>query len=129
MKFPSLKPILFAVTLALVAASPAPSGGPEEKLSSAGFKPHPAQTAEQKKQLKELPDGKMCAVNQNGKHYYVYADKKHSQIYVGNEETHRRFHSGMKQGANGLAITKNMYDNRGNPVQVNTFSGFGPLGD
>ena len=129
MKFYPQKLILFATTLALVAASPAPSGGPEEKLSSAGFKPHAAQTAEQKKQLKALPDGKMCSVNQNGKHYYVYADKKHNQLLVGNEETHKRFHSGMKQGANGYAVTKNLYDNRGYPIQVNTFSGFGPLGD
>ena len=128
MKFQPLKLVVFAATLVFVAASPTPSDKPEDRLSSAGFKPHPAQTAEQKKQLKALPDRKICEVKQNGKRYYVYADKKHNQVYMGTEASQKRFHSGLKQGANGYAITKNVYDNRGYPIQVNTFSGFGPLG-
>jgi hypothetical protein len=121
--------VLLAAVLALTAASPAPSKGPEDMLKSAGFQTKRAETDEQKHQVKALPDGKICAVKQNGKRYYVYADKRHNQIYVGNEEKHKRFRSALKQAANGDPIRTSVYDNTGNAVQVNEFHGFGPMGE
>jgi hypothetical protein len=121
--------VLLTAVLALTAASPTPSKGPEEMLKSAGFHTTRAETDEQKHQVKALPDGKICAVKQNGKHYYVYADKKHNQIYVGNEEKHKRFKNALKQGANGDAFTRDVYDRTGNAVQVNDFHGFGPFAE
>lgn len=125
-----MKSLLIVPTmLTLIAASPASNTSPDEMLKSSGFQTRRAENDAQRRQVKALPDGKMCAVNQNGKRYYVYADKRHNQIYVGNEEKHKRFRSSLKQGANGNAISRSMYDNRGNAVQVNEFSGFGPFPD
>ena len=129
MKYDSLKlhfTILVTAVLTL-ATSPAPSTGPENMLKSAGFQTKRAETDEQKHQVKALPDGKICAVHQNGKRYYVYADKRHNQIYVGNEDQHKRFRSALIPG-NGDAIRRTVYDNSGNTIQVNEFHGFGPFG-
>jgi hypothetical protein len=122
-------PVLIAAFLAFTAASPTPSSRPEDLLKSAGFAEKRAETKEQKQQLQKLPDGKMCVVRENGAKHYVYADKTHNEVYVGNEDKHRKFRDGLKRIGGADAVRQTMYDGRGNPVQVNTFSGFGPWPD
>ncbi|HEY2101988.1 MAG TPA: hypothetical protein VGH08_01930 [Chthoniobacterales bacterium] len=130
MKLFKLESVVFlAAVLTLTAASPTPSARPEDMLKSAGFQTMRAENDAQKKQVKALPDRKICAVKQNGKRYYVYADKKHNQLYVGNEEKHKRFRSALKPGTNGDAIKNTVYDNTGNAVRVDDFHGFGPFAE
>ena len=102
---------------------------PEDLLSSAGFRTKPAETATQKHQLELLPDGKMSVVRQNGKTYYVYGDRTHKQIYVGNRGQYQKFDGDLRRQPDADVIVKRVYNRRGHPVQVNEFHGFGPLGE
>src|SRR5882762_3412843 len=84
--------------LSLVAAPNAWADENTEKLlSSSGFKAKSATTTEQQRQLEILPEGKVSIVHQNGKTYYVYTDRKHKQIYVGNKDQYQKFDGELKR--------------------------------
>jgi hypothetical protein len=116
--------------LSLVAAPNASADQSTEKLlSSSGFKSKSATTTEQQRQLNILPEGKVSIVHQNGKTYYVYADRKHKQIYVGNKDQYQKFDGELKRQPDADAMVYKIYSRRGHPVEVREFHEWGPLGE
>ena len=63
----------------------------ENALLSAGFKAKVATTDKQRQELQALPEGKISAVRQKGKTFYIYPDAPHNQIYVGNKEQYEAY--------------------------------------
>jgi hypothetical protein len=115
--------------LSLVAASNTSADEKTEKLlSSSGFKTKSATTTEQQRQLERLPEGKMSVVHQNGKTYYVYGDRRHKQIYVGDKGQYQKFDGELKRQPDADAIVYRIY-RRGYPIEVREFHGWSPLGE
>jgi hypothetical protein len=116
--------------LSLIAASNASADeNTEQLLSSSGFKTKSATTAEQQRQLERLPEGKVSIVHQDGQTYYVYADRKSKQIYVGNKDQYKKFDGDLKRQPDADAMVYKVYNKRGYPVEVREFHGWGPLGE
>jgi hypothetical protein len=63
----------------------------ESLLQQSGFKAMPAATPAQKKELANLPEGKISKVTQQQKVYYVYPDRSHKLLYVGKEEQYQLY--------------------------------------
>jgi hypothetical protein len=63
----------------------------QSTLLYAGFKAKPATTAEQKERLRSLPEREFTLVNQNGKKFYVWADKPNNTVYSGSEQAYRNY--------------------------------------
>src|SRR5262245_220032 len=57
----------------------------ESLLLQSGFKAVPPTTAQQKEELEKLPSGKVSMVTQQQKALYVYPDRSHKLLYVGQE--------------------------------------------
>ena len=75
---------VFAVAaLAIGSAIAATPPVDETELLKVGFKVLVATTDVQQKRIRELPPGKIRAVQRTGKKYFVYPDAAHNQIYVG----------------------------------------------
>ena len=82
-----------ALLLALAAgcASTPPSPPSESLLSTAGFKTIVASTPAQQQHLKWLPANQVTAMQQTGKHYYVYPDAANSKLYVGTPKEYQAY--------------------------------------
>jgi hypothetical protein len=65
-------------------------------LLAAGFKVKPATTAEQRNHLRTLPDNRFKMVDENGEPYYLYADKKHEKLFVGNRFAYQAYINNVK---------------------------------
>ena len=63
----------------------------EELLSAAGFKAHPATTAQQQAHIKSLPAHKVSAVQKGGKTYYVFPDVARNVLYVGQSAEYEQY--------------------------------------
>ena len=92
MKYPTFKPLIgivaaAALTLPLAVrvaqASTAADTKMEQALLAAHFKARPAITAEQRHQLRGLPDHRFTAVKQGGETYYLFPDKKDGRLFAG----------------------------------------------
>ena len=74
-------------------------------LLAAGFRVRPATTSEQRNHLMSLPDNRFKMVNENGEPFYLYADKKHEKLFVGNRFAYQAYINNVennqlrKQGA------------------------------
>jgi len=82
---------LVALVSLLGACATTASPRAENVLLSAGFKAKVATTAKQRQELQMLPEGKVSAVKQKGKTFYIYPDAPHNQIYVGNKAQYRAY--------------------------------------
>jgi hypothetical protein len=65
-------------------------------LLAANFKVKPATTSEQRNHLSTLPDNRFKMVNENGEPYYLYADKKHEKLFVGNRFAYQAYINNVK---------------------------------
>ena len=63
----------------------------EDLLSAAGFKAHPATTAQQQAHLKSLPAHKVSVVQKGGKTYYVFPDVTKNVLYVGQSAQYEEY--------------------------------------
>ena len=63
----------------------------EDLLTAAGFKAHPATTAQQQAQLKALPAHKVSTVQKDGKQYFVYPDAARNVYYVGQSAEYEQY--------------------------------------
>ena len=70
-----------------------PSGPPpnEALLTQAGFKTIPATTQAQKEHLQALPQARLTAWQQTGKHYYVYPDVASNKLFVGTPKEYQAY--------------------------------------
>jgi hypothetical protein len=70
--------------------------GLQPALLAAGFKVKPATTSEQRSHLLTLPDNRFKMVNENGEPYYLYADKTHEKLFVGNRFAYQAYINNVK---------------------------------
>jgi hypothetical protein len=63
----------------------------EEALLSSGFKVKTAATAEQRNQLRTLPDNRFEMVKQGDATYYLYADKREGRLFAGDKWAYRAY--------------------------------------
>ena len=92
---------IFAVASAIVClsgfatqASGVPDLGPA--LLAAGFKVRPATTAEQRSRLGTSPDNPFKIVNENGEPCYLYVDKRHEKLFVGDRFAYLAYINNIK---------------------------------
>jgi hypothetical protein len=99
----------------------------ENVLLSAGFKAKVATTAKQQQELQTLPEGKISAVRQKGKTFYIYPDAPHNQIYVGNKAQYEAYKKlAAQQPTSAGPIQFEAYGPGGN-VTVKEFYGWAPF--
>jgi hypothetical protein len=65
-------------------------------LVTAGFKVRPATMAEQRSHLTTLPDNRFAMVKEDGKTYYLYADKSQGRLYVGDHWAYQAYINNVK---------------------------------
>jgi hypothetical protein len=119
-----------AAILGLLCAGPAlAASNAESLLLSAGFKAKTATTAKQRQELKTLPEGKVSPVTQNGKTFYVCPDASRNQLYVGKEAEYRAYRKLAAKAGGSAGPVVTTIPNRGDPIKVREFYGFGPLDD
>jgi hypothetical protein len=63
----------------------------ERVLSAAGFKPHPANTAERQQSLAALTPYAIERKLRGNDFYYVYGDPEQNIVYIGNQEAYSKY--------------------------------------
>jgi hypothetical protein len=84
----------FAVTAAFTApagAAPSPAAVDEAQLLALGFKVLVATTPVQTDWVKNLPPGRMRAMQRTGKHYFIYPDAARDRIFVGGPQEYQAY--------------------------------------
>jgi hypothetical protein len=125
----SIQFTVVAMLSLLCAGSAMATSNAEALLLSAGFKAKAATTAKQRQELKTLPEGKVSPVTQNGKTFYVYADRSRNQLYVGKEAEYQIYRNLSAKARSSAGPIVTTIPNRGNPIKVREIYGFGPLDD
>jgi hypothetical protein len=82
---------IIAIALAVLGIGCSTTQFTESMLSAAGFKAIPATTPQQQAHLKTLPAGKVTMAIRDGKTYYVYPDKAHQVLYVGQDAQYQEY--------------------------------------
>ena len=99
----------------------------ENVLLSAGFKAKVATTAKQRQELQTLLKGKVSAVRQKGKTFYVYPDAPHNQIYVGNKAQYRAYKNLVAQQPTSGGPIQFEEPTPGGNIAVKEFYGWAPF--
>ena len=99
----------------------------ENALLSAGLKAKVATTDKQRQELQALPEGKISAVRQKGKTFYIYPDAPHNEIYLGKKAQYEAYKKLAAQQPTGAGpIQFEAYTPGGN-VAVKEFYGWAPF--
>src|SRR5204862_5493343 len=130
--------------LALLAACQATGTGQavakkESLLSQSGFKVITVTTPKQQQAVSGLAQGRVSAVKYNGKLYYVFPTATKDKIYVGKQKQFNAYKSALaaQQGSQpgkprqqlmNPAPTMTFETAGPNPIEVEQFDGFGPMG-
>jgi hypothetical protein len=101
----------------------------ENVLSSAGFKAKVATTAKQRQELQTLPEGKVSAVQQKGKTFYIYPDAPHNQIYVGNKAQYQAYKNLVAQQPATAGPIQFEDETPGGNITVREFYGWAPFNE
>lgn len=75
----------------LLAAGCATTQDTTNLLSAAGFNMIPATTPQQESELGSLPTGKVSLVPRDGTNYYVFPDRGHKILYVGQSAQYQEY--------------------------------------
>jgi hypothetical protein len=118
-----------ALLTLLGACATAPSPRAENVLLSAGFKAKVATTAKQRQELQTLPEGKISAVRQKGKTFYIYPDAPHNQIYVGNKAQYQACKNLVAQQPTGPGPIQFEDYTPGGNFTVREFYGWAPFNE
>jgi hypothetical protein len=82
---------IFGVFVLTLVVGCATTSQTESLLAAAAFKTVPANTSERQEQLKQLPQDKLTKVVRAGKTYFVFPDKAHQVLYVGDEAQYQQY--------------------------------------
>ena len=63
----------------------------ERALLTSGFKVQRAHSAEQRHQIRNMPDNEFTEVKQAGNTYYLYADKRANKLFAGDQYAYRAY--------------------------------------
>ena len=99
----------------------------ENLLLSAGFKAKVATTAKQRQELKTLAQGTVSPVMQRGTTFYIYPDRAHNEIYVGNKAQYETYENSIGQQSNSARPIKAEDSVHGFQVPVREFYGWEPF--
>jgi hypothetical protein len=102
----------------------------EGALLSAGFKVKTATTAEQRNQLRTLPDNRFEMVKQGDATYYLYADKRERRLYAGDQWAYRAYVGYVKNNQlreEGAFVFEVDPSNKANNKTVVVWHGWGPF--
>lgn len=80
-----------AVLLALVAGCATTTKQTEQMLGAAGFHKIQATTPQQLQHLQTLPANKITVAKIKGRTFYVYPDREHKLIFIGNAEEYQTY--------------------------------------
>ena len=110
-----------ALTLSVLALSwgCATTEQTDKLLTQAGFKSVPAKTPQQEAHLQTLSTHKLTKVVRDGKDYYVYPDRQHHILYVGQAEQYEKYRK--------LKTTQEWAEEANNPVsnQITSYDVWG----
>ena len=111
------------------AVGPSRASQKENLLVRAGFKAKAVTTPKQQQRVSALPVGKVSTVSYKGKLYYVYPTATKDRILVGNQAQYNTYKQSVV--AYGLTTSPAFVDvtHGPNPVLIQQFDGFGPLGE
>ena len=86
------------------ATSPVVSQSTESALLSSGFTAKAATTARQRKQLQTLPAGQISAVKVKGNTRYIYPDRAHYKLYVGDSVAYQKLQASLPPERDSSAL-------------------------
>jgi len=101
-------------------------------LTTAGFKVRPATTASQRAPMANMPDNRFTVVNQNGREYYLYADRRDNTLYVGDHWAYMAFIGNEKNNKlrkEGAFVFEVDPSNKPNNKTVTVWPGYPPFRD
>jgi hypothetical protein len=102
----------------------------ERALVDNGFKVKSATTAEQRRQIRSMPDDRFTMVKQGAETYYLYPDKRDNRLYAGDHWAFRAYQGFVKnnrlrkQGA--FVFEVNPFDKANNKT-VEVWHGWAPF--
>ena len=102
----------------------------EQVLLSSGFKVKPANTGAQRAQIREMPGNQFTMVKQDGKIYYLYADKRDNRLYAGDEYAYRAYERHFKDKqlrAQGVFVYPLRPENKSDPKNIKVWHGWDPF--
>jgi hypothetical protein len=137
-RFKCLTPTVAVVALTVfalgcgnaLAATEAENVHVDQVLLQSGFKSRPASSPAKRRQLRALPDNQFTTVKQNGNTYYLYPDKEHNRLYVGDHYAYRaykNFFKNRKLRAKGVAVFPVEPANRSNNRTIQVWEEWSPF--
>lgn len=102
----------------------------ERALVTSGFKVRAAGNGGQRRHIAHLPDREFQAVVQNGRTYYLWADKRENRLYVGDEyafRAYKGFLHNRKLRQQGVFVWEVRPADRGNNKTVEVWHGWTPF--
>ena len=107
--FKSFGLLCLAGLLAIVAGCASGVKQTESMLTAAGFKTQLATTPQQQAHLASLPADQIVPVKRHGVVYFVFADKVHNEIFIGQQAQYRAYNQmvlSQQEEKENLAITR-----------------------
>ena len=102
----------------------------ERALLNSGFKVKTADTAARRAQMRRLPDNQFIMVKQDGKIYYLYADKKDNRLYAGDQYAYRAYEKFVRDNqlrAQGVFVRPLRFDNKSDNKTIEVWQGWEPF--
>jgi hypothetical protein len=111
------------------AVGPSTASQKENLLVRSGFKAKTVTTPKQQQRVSALPAGKVSTVGYKGKLYYVYPTATKDRILVGNRAQYNAYKQAVV--SYGLTTSPDFVEitHGPNPILIQEFDGFGPLGE
>ena len=102
----------------------------ERALLNSGFKVKAADTAARRAQMRRLPDNQFTMVKQDGKIYYLYADKKDNRLYAGDQYAYRAYEKFVRDNqlrAQGVFVRPLRFENKSDNKTIEVWQGWEPF--
>ena len=99
-------------------------------LLNSGFKVKAADTGARRAQMRRLPDNQFTMVKQDGKIYYLYADKKDNRLYAGDQYAYRAYEKFVRDNqlrAQGVFVRPLRFDNKSDNKTIEVWQGWEPF--
>ena len=102
----------------------------EQALLNSGFKVKAADTAVRRAHIRRLPDNQFTMVKQDGKMYYLYADKKDNRLYAGDQYAYRAYEKFVRDNqlrAQGVFVRPLRFENKSDNKTIEVWHGWEPF--
>ena len=102
----------------------------EQALLNSGFKVKAAVNAARRAQIRRLPNNQFTMVKQDGKIYYLYADKKDNRLYAGDQYAYRAYEKFFRDNqlrAQGVFVRPLRFENKSDNKTIEVWHGWEPF--